>query len=146
MQAMPAFFESINYKNPDNGSDSPFQVGHKTDLSAFDWLQKNPKNLGFFLEWMPAQREGLGTWLDKFPILQEAEGINPNRVLFVDIGGGIGHQCLELKTRYPSSTLPGRVILQDRPRTLEHALPTEGVEPLAHDFFKPQPVKGMSFS
>lgn len=59
-------------------------------------------------------------------------------MLFVDVGGGAGHKCMELKARYPA--LPGKVILQDRPETLAHAIPT--VESMVHDFFTEQPIKG----
>jgi len=142
-QALPAFFEATKYANPDNSYRTPLQMGHNTELPVFDWFGANPNNLGFFMEWMPAQREGMATWLDEFPMTQETKGMNPESVLFVDIGGGIGHQCAALKARYP--TLPGRVILQDRPETLLHALPTKGVEALEHDFFKPQPIKGAKF-
>lgn len=92
------------------------------------------------MEWMPAQREGMASWLDAFPIVEQAKGVDPQRVVFVDIGGGIGHICAELKGRYPA--LPGKVLLQDRPETLAHAIP--GIEAQEHDFFTPQPIKGIS--
>ncbi|PQE03140.1 O-methyl transferase B protein [Rutstroemia sp. NJR-2017a BBW] len=59
------------------------------------------------------------------------------------MGGSIGHQCANLKAKYPS--LPGRVILQDLPHTIATALPTTGVENIAHDIFEPQPIKGAKF-
>ncbi|KAK8043794.1 hypothetical protein PG994_012632 [Apiospora phragmitis] len=40
---------------------------------------------------------------------------------------------------------PGRVINQDLPGTVARALPTPGVENMAHDFFEPQPVRGAKF-
>ncbi|GAW24152.1 hypothetical protein ANO14919_137330 [Xylariales sp. No.14919] len=39
----------------------------------------------------------------------------------------------------------GRVILQDLPHSISNALPTPGVENMAHDFFEPQPVKASKF-
>jgi len=140
LQALPEFLKATEYQNPESSDNTAFQKGHKTDLSPFEWFKTKPKNVGWFMEFMPAQREGMPIWLDAFP---EPKGVDPERVLFVDVGGGIGHQGVELKTRYPSLT--GRFILQDLPEPLESALP--GVEPLAHDFFTPQPVncKGAKF-
>ncbi|KAI9681050.1 MAG: hypothetical protein M1822_007124 [Bathelium mastoideum] len=63
------------------------------------------------------------------------EGQTP---LFVDIGGGIGSQCVEFKNVTPN--IPGRVILQDLPQTLAQSPQHEGVEKMTHDFFTPQPV------
>lgn len=53
------------------------------------------------------------------------------------------HTYMALREKYPD--IPGRVILQDLPATVERALPTPGVENMAHDFFQPQPVKGAKF-
>lgn len=93
---------------------------------------------------MAVQREGLPTWLSVYPINEETKGWNPENPVFVDVGGGIGHQCLALKTKYPQ--LPGRVVLQDLSVALEHAIPMQNVEVLAHDFFEPQPIKGMLYN
>lgn len=90
---------------------------------------------------MAVQREGLPTWLSVYPVNEETKGWNPENPVFVDVGGGIGHQCLALKTKYPQ--LPGRVVLQDLSMALKHAIPMQNVEVLVHDFFEPQPIKGM---
>lgn len=81
---------------------------------------------------MAIQREGLHTWLSVYPIDEETKGWNPKDPVFVDVGGGIGHQCLALRTKYPQ--LPRRVIVQDLPQAIEHALPHQDVKVLAHDF------------
>ncbi|KAL2043501.1 hypothetical protein N7G274_003808 [Stereocaulon virgatum] len=59
------------------------------------------------------------------------------------MGGGVGHQCAQFKARFPH--VPGRVILQDLPHSIDKALPTPGVENMVHDFFEPQPVKEAKF-
>ena len=69
--------------------------------------------------------------------MDESNGETP---LFVDVGGGVGHQCLALVTRFPS--LKGRVILQDLPAVLARAAPLKGVDFMAHDFWTEQPVQG----
>lgn len=142
-QALPEFFKATKYKNPADASYTPFHMGHRTNIPLFEWFQRNPDKLGFFMEWMTAQREGEDVWLDLFPFEEYVKDLDPARVMFVDVGGGIGHKCLELKTRFPS--LQGQVILEDLPVTLEHALSIDGVKPLPQDFFTPQQIKSMCF-
>lgn len=88
---------------------------------------------------MTAQREGMPTWLDAYPMAEVIKNFDPQRVLFVDVGGSIGHQCAALKARYP--TIPGRIILQDQAPVVANALTTDGVEIMEQDIFKPQKVK-----
>ena len=61
-------------------------------------------------------------------------------VMFVDVGGGRGHETLELRNKFPN--LPGRMIVQDRPEIIRGIINKEGMEVMEHDFFKLQPVKG----
>ena len=75
-----------------------------------------------------------------YPVEAEAAGWSPDKPLIVDIGGGIGHQCVQFKKAFPD--LPGRVILQDLPHSIARAMETPGVENMAHNFFELQPVKG----
>ena len=93
---------------------------------------------------MMVQRAGALDWLSVFPVEQEvgAWSAESDKALFVDIGGSFGHQCIAFKAKY--SKLPGRVILQDIPQTLEHAKPIEGVEIMVQNFFEPQVIKGTS--
>lgn len=143
-QAIPEFLATTSYKNPEDALYGPFQLGNKTDLHLFDWLAANPKQLGFFTEYMTAQREGMPSWLDVFPMAQEIKAFNdPERVFLVDVGGGVGHQCVALLNRYHK--LLGPVILQDRPEVLANALPINGVEFCKHNFFDPQSVKSKHF-
>ena len=88
------------------------------------------------------QRAGALDWLSVFPVEKEvgAWSAEPDKALFVDIGGSFGHQCIAFKARYPK--LPGRIILQDIPQTLEHVKPIEGVEIMVQNFFEPQVIKG----
>lgn len=62
------------------------------------------------------------------------------------VGGSMGHQCVAVRRKYPD--LVGRVVLQDLPETIEKVkvspLPGfEGTEIMAHDFFTPQPLRGV---
>lgn len=58
------------------------------------------------------------------------------------MGGNTGQDILGFHKAHPN--LPGRLIIQDLPATIQ-SLDTaklEPVEAMAHDFFTPQPVKG----
>jgi len=92
---------------------------------------------------MAVQRMGMPTWLDVYPYKAKAEDLSPEQPLFVDLGGGIGHQSIALREQLPN--VPNKIILQDIPQTLEHAIKHPGVDIVVQDFFQPQQVKGRSF-
>ncbi|EHL01928.1 putative Sterigmatocystin 8-O-methyltransferase [Glarea lozoyensis 74030] len=83
------------------------------------------------------------TWLSVYPVVEEAAKWSAEKGLFINIGGGIGHQCAQFKEKYPS--LQGRIVLQDLPHSVAQALPTPGVENMAHDMFERQPILGAKF-
>jgi hypothetical protein len=86
------------------------------------------------------------SWLSVYPVQDEVEDWPAaDKPLYVNVGAGIGQQCAEFRQKYPTESLPGRVILQDLPYAIAAALPTPGVENTVHNFFEPQPVKGAKF-
>ncbi len=140
-QQLVAFLASTGYHNPSDTANCAFQLAFDTKKLPFDWLMEHPNILKNFSMWMTVEHEGNRVWLDELPFEKEfCQDVEPETPLFVDIGGNTGHQCLLLKTRCPEIT--GRVILQDLAPALENALPTEGVEIMAHDFWTKQPIKG----
>jgi demethylsterigmatocystin 6-O-methyltransferase len=62
------------------------------------------------------------------------------RVFFVDVGGGHGHQCIEVRNKFPN--LEGQLVLQDLPEVFDGLADIPGVKIEACDFFRPQTVKG----
>lgn len=141
-QAIPEFLRQTEYKNPGDGAHTPFHLAFHTNKSLFEWLADHPDNLAHFNNYMALHRkqsEGL-SWLSVYPVEAEAAGWPAEQPVYVDVGGGIGHQCAQLREKLPD--LPGRVVLQDLPHSIARALPTPGVENMAHDFFHPQPVIG----
>ena len=144
---MPAYFKKTGYRNPTDISDGPFQYGHKTNVPFWAWLGERPSHLGWFNNYMSGYRQGRASWMDAgfYPVNErlinrslEAKGA----VLIVDVGGGIGHDLEEFKLKHPEA--PGRLILQERQEVIDQinqALP--GIELRVHDFFTPQPVKGV---
>lgn len=140
-QAAPEFFKNNRYANLDNMVNTPFQKAMNTELPGFMWMQSRPELVSNFGLWMSAVHDGQRDWLDVVNFREYASGSTPESPIFVDVGGGIGHQCALLKHKLPD--IPGRVILQDLEEVIPHALQTPGVERSAHDFWKAQPVKGI---
>lgn len=51
----------------------------------------------------------------------------------MDVGGGHGHQCIQLGKKYPS--LLGRMVLQDLPAAIYKLPSIESVKAEVRDFF-----------
>lgn len=146
---LPQFLRNTDYKNPADPTYCPWHVGHRTELSPFQWLHANPEHMGYFLPWMAVQREGLPIFIDVMDFKKEfAQDTDVSTPVFVDVGGAIGHQCIAVRQRYPD--LVGRVILQEQGFIIDQVkaspLPGfEGIEAETYDFFTPQPIKGTLF-
>ena len=144
VQAIPEFLKRNEYKDVDDPKHCPAQLGHHTDLTAYEFMKTHPEWAGDLVLMLTGRRVGMQTWIDVYP-MKDFEGADPQRPLFVDVGGGAGPQCKDLKKKHPD--LPGRLILQDLylKVMLPHAQLPEGIEAMELDFFKPQPVKGKDF-
>lgn len=142
MNKTPQFLADTKYANPSDVMHSPFQIAHQTDLPAFVWgFSQPPRMLQDFLLWMAAVYGDRPTsWLDAYDLSKHCDGSGPDDVIFVDVAGGIGHQCALLKAKLPQ--LKGRVILEDLPVVMPQAIPTPGVEHMGIDMWQGQPVKG----
>lgn len=121
----------------------PINLALTGDRSIFEYLSQpeNAVRLSYAAALMGHWKEGTPDWLSACPVETEAKDLDPERALFVDVGGGLGHQCELLRQKYPD--LRGRVILQDRPEVLRRAPPIDGVEFVAHDFFQEQGIQGI---
>ena len=103
-------------------------------------------------ERLKAFQLGLMSQEDSVPIIgfydfatlydQEHDG---DRKTLVDVGGGQGHTIVQILDAFPTLQ-PDRMVLEDLPEPIQQAqtakLLPEGVEPLVHDFWLPQPIKG----
>lgn len=98
-------------------------------------------NAAYFNEYMAHRRKDQAICWDVYPVEEEAKDWGSDAALLVDIGGNIGHQCAEFKSRFPK--IPGRVILEDLPGPISMARTTVGVEKRVHDMFTPQPIIGI---
>ncbi|OTA89513.1 hypothetical protein M434DRAFT_79281 [Hypoxylon sp. CO27-5] len=139
-QELPAFLKRTAYRNPSDEMHTVSQDAWKTPLHHFAWLGTQPEKLGYFNDYMAFRREADLSWLSVYPVIEETKDWVPEKPVYVNIGGGIGHQCAQFKEKYPN--VPGRVILQDLSHSIKKALPTPGVENMVHNFFEPQPIKG----
>ncbi len=126
---------------------SPFVYAH--GLSFWEFFDRFPEHRRDLDEYLSERRKGLNQWHVMFPmakILGPNAKRDPEAVLFVDVGGGKGHEALRLHEAHPD--IPGRLILQDLPSMIDrvsHDSP-EGIELMPYDFFTPQPVKGKQTS
>ena len=143
---MPAYFQKNGYRSPTDPLTAPIQYGCGTDLSFWDLIEKDSQAFRDFDTFMTASRKNRPIFADWFPVQEQIldgyqcteEG--EDSVLLVDVGGGRGQDVETFKNRFP--TAPGRLILQDLSRAVDHAKPSPGIEVMAHDFMKPQPIKG----
>ncbi|KAI4287906.1 MAG: hypothetical protein L6R35_002829 [Caloplaca aegaea] len=142
-QELPDFLARKKYQDITDSADTAHQAARKSPLPAFLWFAENPQAGAFFNEYMLHRRKGMATWIDVYPLEDETKGWDSEKAVFVDIGGNLGHQCAELKKKYPH--LPGKVILQDLDYPISRALDIPGVQKMVHDAFEPQPVKGSKF-
>jgi len=139
-QVLPDFLRKTGYKNPTDPLHTVFQDAFKTEVHQFAWFAEHPENLAYFNDFMAFRREPGLTWLTVYPVEEQVRDWDPERPVYVNMGGGIGHQCAQFLHKYPQ--VPGRVILQDLPHSIAKALPIPRVENIAHNFFDPQPIKG----
>ncbi|KAA8575032.1 hypothetical protein EYC84_004253 [Monilinia fructicola] len=122
LQATPDYLAQREYKDITDNTCAPAQIAFNTNIPYFYWVQQQPRLINYFGDFM--------NWDPKEPV-------------FVDVGGGFGHKCLEFRMEKPD--VPGRVILQDLDHAIENALPMKDVELEVHDFFTPQIVKGAKY-
>ncbi|MCJ1310764.1 hypothetical protein MMC25_004431 [Agyrium rufum] len=144
---LPEFLAKHDWKSPTETLDSPLQYTYNTKLGGYAWIAERNEMFTNFNIWMKGQRKGRADWLDFYDFEKEilAGYIDePNGVLMVDVGGGMGYELTSLKKKFPQ--IKGRLILQDLKETVaqavEAAAPPQAFEPMVHDFFQPQPVKG----
>ena len=136
---MSTWVEQHKESDPDR---LPVQLAYTGESSWWAYINSPGHSdlLSYAGQFMANWKEGTPDWLSVYPIERDAENVDPARPLFVDIGGGLGHQCQLLRQKKPE--LQGKVILQDLPVTLQNAPPIQGVGFVEQDFFQPQRIQG----
>lgn len=136
---LPNWLAERQFKNlqGNEGGRTVFQQTHGVDLELYPWLKTQPSMLKNFQALMTLPR--YSEWLS---VVQFQKPDSLDSKCFVDVGGNVGHQCQRLLSAHPE--LAGSIVLQDLEETVKAAPHVDGVEAVAHDFFKPNPVKGGS--
>ncbi|CAI6325081.1 unnamed protein product [Periconia digitata] len=142
-QALPGLLRSNNYQNPTDPKNTAVQRAFdRPDTDLIGILMQNPKAGQGFGMLMSSWGEGHAMLQHLYPVTEKLvdtfeENISP--VMFVDVGGGYGQRAMALKKDFPQ--IPGKIIVQDLPSSIDRAPPAEGLEFQVHDFFTEQPIK-----
>jgi hypothetical protein len=148
IDTFPNFLKETKYVNPTDKDKSAWKYGYKSTQHYFEYVNTpgRERNLEAFRNHMAFKTVGL-KWYEVPEIMESVFGnvqVAKDDVLLVDVGGSGGHDLLTFHKAH--SSLPGRLILQDLPTTIQSldstALAQDGIEPMSHDFFTPQPVYG----
>ncbi|WKT40412.1 Winged helix-like DNA-binding domain superfamily [Fusarium oxysporum f. sp. vasinfectum] len=140
-QNLPKYLAKIGYKVPTAAEDNNYAGSDPNGLNFFGRLQMSPEYYGAFTGHMEAWTSWKTPWTKIYDPSRLIEGADLSKPLVVDVGGNTGIDISHvLKTR---PDLPkGALVLQDLPEIIERADVDEKITAMAHDFFKPQPVKG----
>jgi len=141
--ALPDFLKEQHYQNPTSSVKTALAkaYGRPDGANLFEILVTTPY-MSATAKYMATFNEGHKDWFEFYPVekrLIEGARDEPDAVFMVDVGGGLGHQAINLRRQFPHA--PGRFIVQDLP----YALSSEweaGVEFQVHDFMTEQVVKG----
>ncbi|KAH7408672.1 O-methyltransferase-domain-containing protein [Phaeosphaeria sp. MPI-PUGE-AT-0046c] len=145
--AMPEYFASHGYTSPTDATDAPANAGHGHKGSWFDLLALpgNERYADAFNVTMTLQRSSAdAAWTSSgYPAQERLKNEDEGRVLFADIGGGVGHQLVKFSAQFPD--LKGKLLLEDLPSVVDAATscPDHALK-VGHSFFNAQPdsVKG----
>ncbi|KAI0187020.1 S-adenosyl-L-methionine-dependent methyltransferase [Astrocystis sublimbata] len=140
-KGLPTLLADNSFKDMSSMTTTAFQIGNSTSETMYEWLASHPEVKVDFQTWMTESQRHQGPI---FSILPLDEFINePSDVetpMFVDVGGGDGQVCAEIRRKYPH--WKGKVINQDLQATLMKigSFP-DTVDHQDYDFFQEQPVK-----
>lgn len=141
----PKYLREKGYRSPTDPNDGFMQYAFQTKLSSFELFHSIPWVFRDFNTFMGNSGGARQIWLDWYPMqerLIHGSDTTNGSALFVDIGGGYGHDTLAFHDKYPNK---GKLILQDLPDVVAKTRDfPPGVEAMGYDFFTEQPVQGTS--
>ncbi|KAN0102557.1 S-adenosyl-L-methionine-dependent methyltransferase [Hyaloscypha variabilis] len=117
--------------------------------TVWTYYEKHPEASAIFDSAISIQDNFPETMVPPYPFSggMSEIGSEPGMVTLVDIGGGFGQAIKSLRQKYPA--LKGRFVLQDLPKTIKQIdaakAKEDGFEPMEHDFFTEQPIKGAKY-
>jgi hypothetical protein len=140
---LPRYLEKTGFAHVD-GAPGPFQDCNNTEDGMFGYLMKEPKMMANFNAFMGGSIATRPDWFSAFDarsIMLDGAKKDSEAILFVDIGGGEGHDIVAFQRAFPDA--PGKFVLQDLPPVIDNikALNDKIVRQKI-DFFHEQPVKG----
>ncbi|KAH8881754.1 O-methyltransferase [Thozetella sp. PMI_491] len=142
-KAVEYFRQPSGFMNPIDKDKSLFKFAFNTDMHYFDWVYQpgNEEQAQAFQQHMRMKTMG-PKWFQTVPVEDILGPAKADEVLLVDVGGAAGHDLQAFHKAFPD--LPGRLILQDRPESIPSldASALAPIEPMGHNFFTPQPLKG----
>jgi demethylsterigmatocystin 6-O-methyltransferase len=140
----PAFHRQNGYKNPTDPIKTVFSLAYgKPDGAAFFEILMSTPHAQAMNVYISNFNKDRKDWSDFYPVeerLGKGAETNSDAVMMVDVGGGLGHQAVGLKKKFPQ--LPGRFVVQDLMSLPPESDRVDGVEYVVHDFLKEQPIKG----
>ncbi|KAF1357755.1 S-adenosyl-L-methionine-dependent methyltransferase [Lizonia empirigonia] len=148
---MPDYFAKNGYTNPSDARTGPFSFAYQCNgESYFDFIARpgaeSARMATAFNETMALQKAGEEeTFVTSYPVStrlapsSSSAASAASRILFVDIGGGVGHQLVKFQAR--AASLPGTYVLLDLAGVVAQAPALPGVTKLAHSFFEPLPAQ-----
>ena len=145
---MADYFEKYGRKEPTTQTHNPFSYGFgDPEATCWEIMNRDPERMKAFMQSMSMMEKILPiTGMYDFAWTKEVVEKDAERVILVDVGGGKGHAVREITKENPF--LPTeRCVVQDTPLVIEEAKRLDdpelkGVNFIAHDFHKEQPVKG----
>ncbi|OQE39953.1 hypothetical protein PENCOP_c006G00060 [Penicillium coprophilum] len=141
--ALPTWLRENDYNVLPDAKHCAWQVGANTSKTFWESMSEDPRLGKYFNDYMTLPRTTQEEdFVSFYPFETVFSNSNADDILFVDIGGGLGHQAMRVRNAFPRSR--GRIILQDLPQVTSkiaaNSLPD--VEIMDHDMADPQPVKG----
>jgi hypothetical protein len=144
---LPEYFKTHSGKDLLDLKKSPFAYAMGLEgLTYYEAISHNPDRFQMFNDTLSQMEKNMPI-LGMFPFasLKDQVEAEPERPFIVDIGAGKGQSLLAIQKEVPEG-FGAKMILQDRPDVIESLKPDDipGIEPMAYDFFEPQPVKSNS--
>ena len=143
----PAWLKKRRYKT--TGSIDDNALTEVVGESIWAFYDHHPEESAIFDSAMSIQESFPAAMVPPYPFSGDIGELRTDSeaITLVDIGGGFGQAIKRIRAEYPS--VKGRFILQDLPKTVSEIdaaqAKKEGFEPMAHDFFEPQTIKGAKY-
>lgn len=136
---MPAILANTGYKNPTDGKNTIIQPALNFKGDLWSYMRENPDMAGHFNMVQKSSTTKEPSWMNIYPHQKMVAEADPNLPLFVDVGGGIGHDLMRLYDAYPETA--SRLYLADLPEVVASNIVPDSIKKVDYDFFTPQPVK-----